>query len=148
MDPGSASAHSHVLGDGRVADGVRGGGDAGLAAVAAAAAVQAGHVHAVQVLVVLPAAVAQGVVLLAVVLVLAPGEQKTEKERSDAQLQPAATRRSPSPTGEWTDGSSRYKKEKKRKKLLLSTFPVDQMWFPLCLMRWKTASKNSLPSNM
>ena len=94
-------SHSHVLGDRCVADGVRGRGDAGLAAVAAATAVQAGHVHAVQVLVVLPAAVAQGVVLLAVVLLLTPGEEEEKKQKKNMRLQPVATRRSPSPPGEW-----------------------------------------------
>lgn len=54
---------SHVLGDRCVADGVGGGRDGRLAAVAAAAAVQAGHVHAVQVVVVLPPSVAQRLVL-------------------------------------------------------------------------------------
>ena len=60
---------------------MRGRGDAGLAAVAAATAVQAGHVHAVQVLVVLPAAVAQGVVLLDVVVLLAPGGEKNNRNK-------------------------------------------------------------------
>lgn len=51
----SVALHSHVLGYGRVADGVSRGWEASLATVrAAAAAVQAGHVHAVQVIVRLP----------------------------------------------------------------------------------------------
>lgn len=62
-----AVADSHVLCDGCVADGVGGGLDGRLAAEAAAAAVQAGHVHAVQVVVVLPPSVAQRLVLAVVV---------------------------------------------------------------------------------
>lgn len=46
--------NSHVLGDGRIADGVGGGWDAGLTAVAATAAVQTGHVHSVKAVVCLP----------------------------------------------------------------------------------------------
>lgn len=53
----------HVLCDRCVADGVGCSGDAGLAAIAAATAVQAGHVDPVEVIVVLPASVAQQLVL-------------------------------------------------------------------------------------
>lgn len=49
----------HVLSDGGVADSVGSSRDGGLAAVAAAAAVQAGHVDAVQVVMVLSSSVAQ-----------------------------------------------------------------------------------------
>lgn len=51
--PGSR-CDSHVFGDRGVADGVSRGRDAGLAAVAAPAAVQTGHVHAVEAVVRLP----------------------------------------------------------------------------------------------
>lgn len=46
--------NSHVLGDWCIADGVGGGWDAGLTAVAATAAVQTGHVHSVKAVVCLP----------------------------------------------------------------------------------------------
>lgn len=53
--PSPSSRHSsHVLGDRGIADGVRRSRNAGLAAVAAATAVQAGHVHAVEAVVRLP----------------------------------------------------------------------------------------------
>ena len=46
--------HSHVLGNRSIADGVCCCRDASLTAIAAATAVQAGHVHPVQVIMVLP----------------------------------------------------------------------------------------------
>ena len=52
--PAPSTTHSHVLGDRGVADSVCRGRDAGLAAIAAAAAVQAGHVDAVEAVVCLP----------------------------------------------------------------------------------------------
>lgn len=55
--------NSHVLGNGSVADGVRSCRDAGLAAIAAAAAVEAGHVHTVQVIVILSASRSHGLLL-------------------------------------------------------------------------------------
>lgn len=68
----------HVLCDRRVADCVGRGGDGGLAAVAAAAAVQAGHVDSVQVVVVWPPSVAQRVFLAVVVAAPANGKQLCE----------------------------------------------------------------------
>lgn len=61
--------YSHVLRDGGVANGVCCSRDAGLAAVAAATAVQAGHVDAVQVVMVLQSASVGHGLLLAVRLV-------------------------------------------------------------------------------
>lgn len=55
--------NSHVLCNGSVADGMRSCRDAGLAAVAAAAAVEAGHVHTVQVIVILSASRGHGLLL-------------------------------------------------------------------------------------
>lgn len=46
--------NSHVLGDRGIADSVGGGWDAGFTAVAASAAVQAGHVHSVKAVMGLP----------------------------------------------------------------------------------------------
>lgn len=57
------SCNSHVLSNGSVADGVRSCRDAGLAAVAAAAAVEAGHVDSVQVIMILPASRSHGLLL-------------------------------------------------------------------------------------
>lgn len=57
----------HVLSDWCVADGVGCSRDGGLAAVAAATAVQAGHVDPVQVIVVLPSPVAQRLVLAVII---------------------------------------------------------------------------------
>lgn len=52
--PAPSMPHSHILGDRGVADSVCCGRDAGLAAIAAAAAVQAGHVDAVEAVVCRP----------------------------------------------------------------------------------------------
>lgn len=64
----SSVKHLHVLGDRRVANCVGCSRDGGLAAVAAATAVQAGHVDPVQVVVVLPPAVAQRLILTVLIV--------------------------------------------------------------------------------
>lgn len=63
----SSVKYLHVLSDRCVADGVGRSGDGGLAAVAAATAVQAGHVDPVQVILVLPSPVAQRLILAVLV---------------------------------------------------------------------------------
>lgn len=76
----------HVLCDRGIADGVGSRRDGGLAAVAAAAAVQAGHVNPVQVVVVLPPAVAQRLILA--VLAAPARHTKTVKTTSASRGSP------------------------------------------------------------
>lgn len=83
--------HLHVLGDWGVADCVGCGWDGGLTAVAAAAAVQAGHVDPVQVVVVLSSSVAQGLVLAVLV---GPDRKKKNKPK----VVRTTTRGTPSPS--------------------------------------------------
>lgn len=80
--------HLHVLCDRCVADGVGSSRDGGLAAVAAAAAVQAGHVDPVQVVVVLPAPVAQRLVL-AVLPTPAEDQRRAVRPTSTSRGSPA-----------------------------------------------------------
>lgn len=94
-------ADSHVLSDRCVADGVGGGRNGRLAAVAAAAAVQAGHVHAVQVVVVLPPSVAQRLVLAVFVTPADGNNAVTKHHRQREPLYHSPRSKKASPMQHW-----------------------------------------------